>query len=93
MESEQFQAHGLLKMAKNICFLSGLMPRKKSVLVEMIEDRHGLKLIIITSQLLVESWYDVHTAHKIELIGDSVGKINAKKKLWSRIILSKIVLA
>ena len=53
------------------------------------------KTIIITSQLPVESWYDaigdptvadaildriVHTAHKIELTGDSVRKINAKKK-------------
>ena len=49
--------------------------------MEIIEDRHGLKSIIITSQLPVESWYDaigdptvadaildriVHTAHKIE---------------------------
>ena len=48
--------------------------------MEIIEDRHGLKSIIITSQLPVESWYDaigdptvadaildriVHTAHKI----------------------------
>ena len=54
--------------------------------MEIIEDRHGLKSIIITSQLPVESWYDaigdptvadaildriVHTAHKIELTGDS----------------------
>ena len=53
--------------------------------MEIIEDRHGLKSIIITSQLPVESWYDaigdptvadaildriVHTAHKIELTGD-----------------------
>ena len=52
--------------------------------MEIIEDRHGLKSIIITSQLPVESWYDaigdptvadaildriVHTAHKIELTG------------------------
>ena len=59
------------------------------------KDRHGLKSIIITSQFPVESWYDaigdptvadaildriVHTAHKIELTGDSVRKINAKKK-------------
>jgi len=26
--------------------------------MEIIEDRHGLKSIIITSQLPVESWYD-----------------------------------
>ena len=76
-------------------FLIGLDARERSILMEIIEDRHGLKSIIITSQLPVESWYDaigdptvadaildriVHTAHKIELTGDSVRKINAKKK-------------
>ena len=68
---------------------------KGQILMEIIEDRHGIKSIIITSQLPVESWYDaigdptvadaildriVHTAHKIELTGDSVRKINAKNK-------------
>ena len=68
--------------------------RRKRFL-EVEKDRHGLKSIIITSQLPVESWYDaigdstvadaildriVHSAHKIELTGDSVRKINAKKK-------------
>ena len=63
--------------------------------MEIIEDRHGLKSIIITSQLPVESQYDaiddptvadvildriVHTAYKIELTGASVRKMNAKKK-------------
>ena len=100
---------GQLKMAKNkgtiesemkkiekcSLFLIGLDARERSILMEIIEDRHGLKSIIITSQLPVESWYDtigdptvadaildriVHTAHKIELTGDSVRKINAKKK-------------
>ena len=76
-------------------FLIGLDARERSILMEIIEDRHGLKSIIITSQLPFESWYDaigdptvadaildriVHTAHKIELTGDSVRKINAKKK-------------
>ena len=76
-------------------FLIGLDAKERSILMEIIEDRHGLKSIIITSQLPVESWYDaigdptvadaildriVHTAHKIELTGDSVRKINAKKK-------------
>ena len=73
--------------------------------MEIIEDRHGLKSIIITSQLPVESWYDaigdptvadaildriVHTAHKIELTGDSVRKINAKKK-GSVVILGGLI--
>ena len=76
-------------------FLIGPDAGERSILMEIIEDRHGLKSIIITSQLPVESWYDaigdptvadaildriVHTAHKIELTGDSVRKINAKKK-------------
>lgn len=76
-------------------FLIGLDAKERSILMEIIEDRHGLKSIIITSQLPVESWYDaigdptvadaildriVHIAHKIELTGDSVRKITAKKK-------------
>lgn len=76
-------------------FLIGLDAKERSILMEIIEDRHGLKSIIITSQLPVESWYDaigdptvadaildriVHSAHKIELTGDSVRKINTKKK-------------
>ena len=63
--------------------------------LEVEKDRHGLKSIIITSQLPDESWYDaigdptvadaildriVHSAHKIKLTGDSVRKMNAKKK-------------
>ena len=63
-------------------FLIGLDVRERSILMEIIEDRHGIKSILITSQLPVESWYNaigdptiadaildriVHTAHKIEL--------------------------
>ena len=55
--------------------------------MEIIEDRHGLKSIIITSQLPVESWYDaigdptvadaildriVHTAAQFENLGELV---------------------
>lgn len=76
-------------------FLVGLDAKERSVLMKIIEDRHGLKLIVITSQFPVESWYDaigdptvadaildriVHTAHKIGLTDDSVRKIDAKKK-------------
>ena len=39
-------------------FLIGLDAKERSILMEIIEDRHGLKSIIITSQLPVESWYD-----------------------------------
>ena len=39
-------------------FLIGLDAKERSILMEIIEDRHGLKSIIITSQLPVESRYD-----------------------------------
>jgi DNA replication protein DnaC len=55
--------------------------------MEIIEDRHGKRSTIITSQLPVKEWYDVigektvsdaildrlvHDAHRIELIGESL---------------------
>jgi DNA replication protein DnaC len=58
-------------------------------LLEIIEDRHGRKSTIISSQLPVAKWYEVigestvadaildrmvHTAHRIELKGDSLRK-------------------
>jgi DNA replication protein DnaC len=59
----------------------------RSCLLEIIEDRHGKHSTIFTSQLPVKQWYDVigdatiadaildrivHTAHRIELIGESM---------------------
>lgn len=76
-------------------FLIGLDVRERSFLMEIIEDRHGRKSIIITSQIPVDNWYDaigaptvadaildriIHTAHKIELTGESVRKLNSKNK-------------
>ncbi|MCQ4905921.1 ATP-binding protein, partial [Odoribacter splanchnicus] len=61
-------------------------------LLDIIEDRHGRKSIIITSQLPTHNWYDaigdptladaimdriIHTAHRIELTGESVRKMAA----------------
>ncbi len=58
-------------------------------LLEIIEDRHGRKSTIISSQLPVAKWYDVigestiadaildrmiHTSHRIELKGESLRK-------------------
>ena len=58
-------------------------------LMELIEDRHGKKSTIITSQLPVSAWYEiigdhtladaildriVHDAHRIELQGESLRK-------------------
>ncbi len=76
-------------------FLIPLDAKERPILLDIIEDRHSRKSIIITSQLPVSSWYDaigdptvadaildriVHTAHRIELTGDSIRKINAGKK-------------
>jgi len=59
------------------------------ILMEIIEDRHGRKSTIIGSQLPVAKWYEVigdstvadaildrmvHTAHRIELKGESLRK-------------------
>jgi DNA replication protein DnaC len=64
----------------------------RMMLLEIIEDRHQAKSTIIASQLPIEKWYDVigestvadaildrlvHTAHRIELSGESMRK---KKK-------------
>ena len=58
-------------------------------LLEILEDRHGIKSTIITSQVPVSGWHVVigeatiadaicdrivHSAHKIELKGDSMRK-------------------
>lgn len=70
----------------------GLQPmdtNSRSMLMDMIEDRHGKASIIITSQFPVDSWHDVigestmadaildrivHNAHRIELQGESLRK-------------------
>lgn len=61
----------------------------RMLLMEIIEDRHGKKSTIITSQLPVTAWYDVigdqtladaildrivHDAHRLELQGESLRK-------------------
>jgi DNA replication protein DnaC len=61
--------------------------QSRSLLMEIIEDRHGKRSTIITSQLPVQEWYDVigektvsdaildrlvHDAHRIELVGESL---------------------
>lgn len=75
-------------------FLVSLDAKERAILLEIIEDRHERKSIIISSQLPVSAWYDaigdptaadaildriVHTAHQIELAGESLRKINARK--------------
>lgn len=64
--------------------------QSRLTLLEIIEDRHGKHSTIITSQIPVNKWYEllenktiadaildriVHTAHRIELKGESMRKI------------------
>ena len=63
-------------------------------LMDIVEDRHGKKSTLITSQVPVKDWYDiigektiadavldriVHQAIRIELHGDSIRKLQAKR--------------
>ena len=70
----------------------GIQPldiQSRMLLMEIIEDRHGKKSTIITSQLPVNAWYEVigdqtladaildrivHDAHRMELQGESLRK-------------------
>ena len=60
--------------------------------LEILEDRHGLKSTLVTSQLPIEHWHEqigdptladaildrlIHSSHKIKLKGDSTRKKNA----------------
>lgn len=69
--------------------LANLDSTSRMILLEIIEDRHGRKSTIISSQLPVSKWYDVigestiadaildrmiHSAHRVELKGESLRK-------------------
>lgn len=69
--------------------------KERPLLLDIIEDRHERKSIVVTSQLNVSDWYDaigeptvadaildriVHSAHHIELEGESVRKMKAYGK-------------
>ena len=76
----------------------GLQPIDKQnqlSLLDIIEDRHGKKSTIVTSQIPVNKWHDliedstiadaildriVHTAHRIEMKGESMRKKKAINK-------------
>ena len=75
-------------------FLVQLDAKERPILLDIIEDRHERKSIIITSQYPSSSWYDmvgdptvadaildriVHSAHSIELTGESMRRLKAKK--------------
>ena len=72
-------------------FLIGLDAKERAILMDIVEDRHGRKSMILTSQIPIPDWYEaigdptiadaildriVHTAHQIELAGDSLRKLN-----------------
>lgn len=75
----------------------GLQPldaSNRSVLMEIVEDRHGNRSTIITSQLPVAQWYEVigeqtiadaildrivHDAHRMELVGESIRRRQRNK--------------
>lgn len=74
--------------------IAELTGEQKQDLLELMEDRHGLRSTLITSQLPLESWHDfiadgtladaildrlVHNAYKIKMKGESMRKWYAKK--------------
>ena len=76
-------------------FLVPLDAKERPLLLDIIEDRHERKSIIITSQLPLESWYDaigdqtvadaildriVHSAHRIELTGE-IGRASCRERV------------
>lgn len=80
----------------------GLQPfdnNGRSILMEIIEDRHGKRSTIVTSQIPVSHWYEligeqtiadaildriVHDAHRIELSGESLRK-RLKSKIYEEL--------
>jgi len=76
----------------------GIQPldaQNRSSLMEIIEDRHGKKSTIFTSQVPVSKWFDligeqtiadaildriVHDAHRLELTGESMRKKSTAKQ-------------
>ncbi len=76
--------------------LSTLGDEERRDLLEILEDRHGLRSTIVAGQLPVEHWHEaighpaladaildrlVHNAYQINLKGDSMRKKKAKKTL------------
>lgn len=70
--------------------------QNRAILLDIIEDRHGKRSTIITSQIPVRQWYDVigektvadaildrivHQAQRIELKGESLRRKNIKKQV------------
>jgi DNA replication protein DnaC len=75
--------------------LSILTESQRRDMLEIVEDRYGVRSTIITSQVPSTEWYDIvgeatladaildrliHNAYSIELDGDSLRKLNAREK-------------
>lgn len=75
--------------------LSMLDTASRLMFLELLEERHGLKSTIITSQLPVSSWHEmigdptiadaicdrlINNSHRIELNGDTLRKIFKAKE-------------
>jgi DNA replication protein DnaC len=77
----------------------GIQPfdnQSRSYLMEIIEDRHGKRSTIITSQVPIKLWHEVigektiadaildrivHNAHRLEMAGESMRKNLGRKKI------------
>jgi DNA replication protein DnaC len=75
--------------------LSKLGDKERRDILEVLEDRHNISSTIISSQMPVEKWHDiigdptiadavldrvVHNSHPITMKGESMRKLQAKKK-------------
>lgn len=79
--------------------LAPLVDRERRDLLEVLEDRHGRRVTLVTSQLPLEHWHNcvadptfsdeildrlVHQAHRITLKGTSMRRHEAGKKAAKR---------
>lgn len=75
--------------------LSTLNQNEQRDLLEILEDRHQRASTVVTSQVPVEQWHEiigsptladaildrlVHNAHRLQMTGESMRKLNAKKR-------------
>lgn len=75
--------------------LAPLSAPERRDLLEIVDDRHGRKATVVTSQLPVDAWHDVvgdptladaildrlvHNAHRLELAGESMRRRNARTR-------------
>jgi DNA replication protein DnaC len=77
-------------------FVMGIVSVRQELKLEIIDDRHGRASTIVTSQLPIDNWHAhigdptiadavldrlVHSAHRLELKGESLRKLRAAKNL------------